>query len=510
MEKQPSNVPTGPPPVENELDDLKLRAEASMARDVDLGQMLDVEATPEEQRRVLWKLDMILIPVMGLCYMMQYMDKLALSQATLFGIREDLGLTGTQYPWASAVFYFGYFAWSWPSSYLIVRLPIGKYITASVLVWGGVLMCHAAVKNFGGLVAARFFLGVGEAAIAPGFSLITGMFYKREEQPARQAAWFLGNSISTVVGGVVAYGIGSVKDTAVNSWQLLFIVLGTITAGMSFWMVFLLPDSPKNAIFLTKHERAIAIQRTLKNKTGVMDEGSFKWSQAWLAIRDPQTWFLVLYTFCVNLCNGGVTSFSSIIINGFGFSQIRSLLMQMPLGAAQVVFLIISAGVATFVPRTRILMMFFNTVVSMVGMLLVWQLDEDNQKGRLTGLSLGAVFAANIPLSLSIISSNVAGFTKRSVTSGLLFVAYCVGNIVGPQFFIDSEEPSYPTGMKAAISGLAFGAFFLLCLLVYYIFENRRRDALYGPPAQLTEEEEQAQGLSNKTDLEIESFRYLM
>lgn len=27
---------------------------------------------------------------MGICYMMQYMDKLALSQATLFNIREDL------------------------------------------------------------------------------------------------------------------------------------------------------------------------------------------------------------------------------------------------------------------------------------------------------------------------------------------------------------------------------------------------------------------------------------
>jgi MFS family permease len=46
-------------------------------------------------------------------------------------------------------------------------------------------MCHAACKNFGGLMAARFFLGVGEAAIAPGFALLTGMFYKREEQPLR-------------------------------------------------------------------------------------------------------------------------------------------------------------------------------------------------------------------------------------------------------------------------------------------------------------------------------------
>ncbi|KAF9892118.1 hypothetical protein FE257_002524 [Aspergillus nanangensis] len=511
MEKQPSNTPSAEPPREQEIDeDLKIRPEKSIARDVDLGQMLDVDSTPKEERRVLWKLDLILIPMMGLCYMMQYMDKLALSQATLFNLREDLGLKGTEYSWASAVFYFGYFAWSWPSGYLMVRLPIGKYITASVLVWGGVLMCHAATKNFGGLMAARFFLGVGEAAIAPGFSLITGMFYRREEQPARQAAWFFGNCISTIIGGVVAYGIGTVEGTAVTSWQLLFLALGTITAGMSFWLFFLLPDSPKDALFLNKNERAIAVQRTVSNKTGVMDAGTFKWDQAWLALRDPQTWFLVLYTFSVNLCNGGVTSFSSILINGFGFTQIKSLLMQMPLGAAQVVFLVISAGVATYVPKTRILMMIFNTTVSLIGMILVWKLDEANQKGRLTGLSLGAVFAVNIPLSLSIISSNVAGFTKRSVTSALLFIAYCIGNIVGPQFFLTSEEPSYPTGMKAAISGLALGAFFLACLLVYYVFENRRRDSLYGPPAELTEEEERAQGLSGKTDLELESFRYLV
>lgn len=46
-------------------------------------------------------------------------------------------------------------------------------------------MCHAACTSFAGLMVARFFLGVGEAAIAPGFTLITGMFYKREEQPVR-------------------------------------------------------------------------------------------------------------------------------------------------------------------------------------------------------------------------------------------------------------------------------------------------------------------------------------
>jgi MFS family permease len=46
-------------------------------------------------------------------------------------------------------------------------------------------MCHAGCRSFGGLAVARFFLGMGEAAIAPGFTLLTGMFYKREEQPFR-------------------------------------------------------------------------------------------------------------------------------------------------------------------------------------------------------------------------------------------------------------------------------------------------------------------------------------
>lgn len=31
-----------------------------------------------------------LIPLMGVCYMLQYMDKLALSQATLFNLQEEL------------------------------------------------------------------------------------------------------------------------------------------------------------------------------------------------------------------------------------------------------------------------------------------------------------------------------------------------------------------------------------------------------------------------------------
>ncbi|KAF4123597.1 MFS allantoate transporter [Geosmithia morbida] len=487
-------------------DETRLRA----VQDVALGEMLAVESTPALEKRVVLKLDMIMLPLMGVVYMMQYMDKLALSQATLFNLRQDLNLQGQQYSWTSAIFYFGYLVWSPISSYLAVRLPIGKYLTVAVMIWGVIMMSHAATKNFTTLMVARFFLGVGEAAIAPGFSLIVGMFYKREEQPARQSAWFLGNSISVTIGGLVAWGIGNISNSHVKSWQLLFLVLGAITSGLGILLAVLLPDSPRKAIFLTETERSVAVQRTLKNKTGILDENEFRWYQVRMALLDPQIWLLVLYQFCSNLCNGGITSFSAILVNGFGFPPLESLLLQMPSGAAQLVFLPISAAVARFVPNMRITLMMINTSISMMGMILVWKLDEDNKSGRLVGLSFASVFGVNFPLALSLISSNIAGFTKRSVCSSMLFIAYCTGNIVAPQFFLASEEPDYPTGLKGAISGLALAVFFLLCLLVYYIWENKRRDAKYGPPSQLTEEEERMQGLLNKTDRELESFRYVI
>jgi hypothetical protein len=93
----------------------------------------------------------------------------------------------------------------------------------------------------------------------------------------------------------------------------LFLVLGGITSGYAIILFFILPDSPAKASFLTESERKIAVQRTLKNKTGstgVME--AFQWSQVSDAVKDPQTWFLVLYTFCVNLANGGLTSVRNI------------------------------------------------------------------------------------------------------------------------------------------------------------------------------------------------------
>lgn len=143
------------------------------------------------------------------------------------------------------------------------------------------------------------------------------MFYRPSRLEAfakacRQSAWFFGNCVAVLFGGLIAYAIGHIHSTALESWKLLFLILGAVTSSYGLALFFFLPDSPVKAVFLKENERAIAIQRTLKNKTGVLDNDRFKWSQARDALTDPQTWFLVLNSFSSNLCNGGITTVSDM------------------------------------------------------------------------------------------------------------------------------------------------------------------------------------------------------
>jgi hypothetical protein len=86
---------------------------------------LHEEIDPVEARKLLWKIDFMILPYLAVCYAFFYIDKTTLSYAAIFGIRDDLNLHGTQYNWLSSIFYFGFLAWAFPTNFLMQRLPIG-------------------------------------------------------------------------------------------------------------------------------------------------------------------------------------------------------------------------------------------------------------------------------------------------------------------------------------------------------------------------------------------------
>lgn len=152
------------------------------------------------------------------------------------------------------------------------RLPIGKYSAGCVIAWGTVLTCFAAVKNFGGAVAIRFFLGMTEAAVTPGFTLITSQWYTKKEQGARTGIWFSFNGFAQIFGGLVAYGIaeGIAKDGAsIAGWQIIFLTIGLLTVVVGIIFLFVVPDNQLNAWWLNKEDRYLAIERIRVNQQGV-------------------------------------------------------------------------------------------------------------------------------------------------------------------------------------------------------------------------------------------------
>jgi hypothetical protein len=78
---------------------------------------------------------------------------------------------------------------------------------------------------------------------------------------------------------------------------------------------------------------------------------------------------------------------------------------------------------------------------SLIGCLTIYK--SDNKGARLFGMFIFTAYAAGIPMTLSMVSSNVAGFTKKATVSAMMFIAYCVGNIIGPFLFFEDEAPAY-------------------------------------------------------------------
>ncbi|KAH7129205.1 major facilitator superfamily domain-containing protein [Dactylonectria macrodidyma] len=481
-----------------------------LPKDGEVLSLRDFDAAMEEgsggthnNRKVLKKIDQFLMPLLLVSYMLQFLDKQSLNFASIMGIIDDLNLVGSRYSWCSSVFYFGYLAFSYPASFLMVRLPLGKYLAGTSLAWAIILVCHAAVQDFKGLLIVRFFLGAAEASISPGFSLITGMWYKREEQPLRHGIWFLGNAIATMFGGLLAFGISHIGGTF-DTWRWLFIIFGLITLVWAVVLVIFLPDTPEKARFLDETQRIEAVDRIRSNHTG-MKSNIFKWEQVREVVTDRNVLLLMLFQFTFSIPNGAHTTFSSLVMAGFGFTRFQVYLLNMPMGAILAFFLIVSSYLCSRFNGYRTIVGSSLSLISLVGSILVRY--GPNQGSRLFGLWLFVAFAAGFPICLSMISSNVAGFTKKSVASAMMFMAYTAGNIIGPFLFFPREAPEYASGFLATTICFGIATVTMLVLRVSLIMENRRRDRLQESSA--STQYQQDDEISDETDGKNMNFRYV-
>ncbi|KAK6366454.1 Allantoate permease [Lithohypha guttulata] len=396
------------------------------------GEIIEIdEAT---NKRLLRIIDWHLMPIMCVVYGINYLDKTTISYASIMGLRTDLRLQGDDYQWLGSMFYFGYLAWEWPTSILLQRLPLAKYSAFNVLMWGTTLALFATVSGFPGAVAVRFFLGVFESAVTPGFALFTSQWYTKREQGARTGIWFSFNGFAQILGGLVAYGIavGARKHgVAIEPWKIVFLIFGLLTACLGVLFFFVMPDNQLNARWLSKADRVLCVARVRQNQQGIGNK-HYKTYQLREALTDPLTWAFVFYALVADIPNGGLSNFFSQLIVSFGYTAEESLLYGTPGGAVEVVALIFSGWLGDKIGR-RLLVSIGGMALALIGMILIVALPLQNNSGRLAGYYLTQASPTPFVALLSLISTNVAGYTKKTTVAALYLIAYCVGNIIGPQ-----------------------------------------------------------------------------
>ncbi|KAJ5851757.1 uncharacterized protein N7529_011142 [Penicillium soppii] len=453
------------------------------------------EATSKRLRHMINK--RVLIVMVG-TYFLQSLDKNAISYAAIMGIQEDAHLVGQDYSWLHTVIYFGILFAEYPTNLIVQKVPIAKYLAANIFLWGLTLTMTCFGFNFTILAALRVLLGIFEAVSQPTFLLLSSMWYKREEQAHIVTYWFGMNGVQGICGGLFAYGMSHVHSPILKSWQFLFILLGSITCVWSMFVFWWMPDSPMRAHCFSETDRVLMIERVRANQTGIQNK-RFKKAHVLEAIQDPQVWLYILIQIIIQIPTGGLGSFSTILIKNFGFTELQTELLSMVNGGVQCFVLLTSAWLSRRFNQTII----FQLVMLSVAV----PISHSTRIGLLIGYWCTLSFWGTTTLLMSLLSRNVAGQTKKSVSTASLFFAWAVGNMIGPQVFQSKDAPRYFTCFSVHMGCYGVIVILLLSLRWYLKSENARKDAFQEQDWRASE-----MNLDNAfddlTDKENLSFRY--
>ncbi|CAI7587773.1 unnamed protein product [Penicillium glandicola] len=513
-----------------EADDVVASYEEGKVTDfaIDLVHAAEDEYTQEQYDKLLKKVDWIMLPLMWIISGTQYADKASISTQATFGLREDTHLVGQQYA--------SYLVSEAPGNYILQRNGLGSTVAVCMFIWGIMVLCIAFTKNFAGLAALRFLQGMAgnspsiqlifgvekannltlECTTYPALLLITASWYKKEEHAMRSLIWGSANAGMDVISNLINYGIGREAEKhpdGLAPWKGISIFLGSLTICLSVlaWFSF---GTPREVRWLTADEKRMASARILSSQTGSdAQKRSIDWRQFKVAFKDPQTYFFFFLVIVNSIPNGGTTAFGNLVYVSFGFTALETLVEgKIPQQLLSIISFLIAGWITLRKPNVRFYVMIIAVVPAFVGMLALALLPHDGYLWTRWGMYLMTIIG-NIagPLIWTLLPSNVAGRTKKSVTGTVIFIAYCVGNSIGAQVFQAKDAPKYIPAIVTCSIMYGLEIVIMIAWRTYYIWQNKRRDKVVADLG-LTEEASAHQGRlnaeSDMTDFENIHFRY--
>ncbi|CAM1500613.1 Fc.00g097750.m01.CDS01 [Cosmosporella sp. VM-42] len=465
--------------------------------------------TDATERRLRWKLYLHVVGLTVLINLWLFIDKATLAYASLLGIFEETGLTDTEYNNLNTLFYTGYIIAQAPGHYLIQRLPLGKFVAGSILLWSIIVFLHCTAKIYGALIPLRFFLGFCESVLVPAMEMTIVMFLPPAEAIRVQPIFWIACMGAPIPAGFIAYGLLFSKST-ILPWRFFMITTGGVSFLLAIYSWFYYPDNPAKAKFLTLEEKVHTIKRVHVATKSSIEQKTLKVYQVREALTDPVSWLFTLSVFCLMLSNN-LAYQQNLLFLKIGVSNLGSTLVSVAGGGYAIVCCVLATVGLRYVRNRSAFWAAFWCLPAVAGGIGMVALSWDKKILLLACMILaGGTFGITYIIALGWTSTSAGGYTKKLVRNAMWMGGYSVSNIISPQIWAARDAPRYYGAWIAQIVISWVGA--PLCLLVIHWILSRRnkerrewiaaQEALGNKATGLVEESDE-EGATVKVEVDI-------
>jgi ACS family tartrate transporter-like MFS transporter len=196
-----------------------------------------------------------LIPFLFLLYIVAYLDRINVGFAAL-QMNQALGFSSTTYGLGAGIFFFSYVLFEIPSNVILARVGARLWIARIMVTWGLVSSGMMFVRTAPGFYALRFLLGLAEAGFFPGIIFYFTKWFPPRERARTIATFMTATLTAGVIGAPISGALLTVDALGLAGWQWLFLLEGIPAIVLGVVVLFVLPDGPETARWLTDEERA--------------------------------------------------------------------------------------------------------------------------------------------------------------------------------------------------------------------------------------------------------------
>src|SRR6185369_3273832 len=274
----------------------------------------------ETEKGVYAKVSWRIMPLLLICYMVAYLDRINIGYAQL-QMKQTLPFSDAAYGLGAGIFFVGYFLFEVPSNLMLEKIGARKTILRIMFCWGVVAAAMMFVETTTQFYIARFLLGVFEAGFFPGIVLYLTYWYPSARRGQMIAIFMTATTVVAVIAGPLCGGIMKYLEGANgwHGWQWLFLVQGLPASVLGIVAFFYLQDKPEEAHWLTEDQKR-ALRHDLENDVPLVanaGHASFRHM-----LRDPKVYMLSLVYFFLLGATYTMVFWAPTLIKSWGIADL--------------------------------------------------------------------------------------------------------------------------------------------------------------------------------------------